>query len=256
MRRTLVDYHVHLLGHFEVEDPASRLADFLKTAIGRGVEQIGFADHDRYVDIVDLPALSRVGKANSRVQVRAGLEFDYIPGREDEVRTILSTLDLDYLMGSVHSIEGWGIDEADQAHVWEERDVDEVYMQYYGLLARAASTGLFDIIGHLDLPKVFGYRPKKNAASYAAPALRAIKDSGCAVEVNTNGRYKPAGEMYPTLELLEKCFEMDIPVTLGSDAHAPENAGRDVALAAGFARRAGYKNLATFSGHRRVMQAI
>lgn len=253
---TLIDYHVHLLGHLDVEDPAGRLTGFLGTAMKRGIEEIGFADHDKYLDMLDFPALSRTGGRFPRLKIRAGLEFDYIPGRENEARAIADAFRLDYLIGSVHSVDGWGIDEPEQAGEWRERNVDEVYARYYALISRAASTEAFDIIGHLDLPKVFGYRPKEDPVALAMPALLAIKDAKCVVEVNTNGMYKPAGEMYPAPELLEKCFEMGIPVTLGSDAHVPENAGRDIALAWDLVRRKGYTRLATFIGRQRVMRAV
>ena len=222
----------------------------------RGVEEIGFADHDRYADLFDFPALSQAQVAYPGIKVRRGIEVDSVPGRQGEVRALLGTLDLDYAIGSVHSIGGWGIDDPRQVKTWEERDVDEVYGEYYALLARAASTRLFQVIGHLDLPKVFGYRPKGDASRYAEPAIRAIRQAGCAIEVNTNGNYRPAGEMYPSREVLDACFAAGIPVTLGSDAHVPENAGRDIALARDLAKQVGYTRLATFTGGKRVMQAI
>lgn len=252
----LVDYHVHLLGHLDVDNPQERLGDFIVTAIRRGVSEIGFADHDRYVDHADFPSFARAQKAFPEIAVRVGLEFDFAPERVKDMNRLLASYDLDYLIGSVHAIDGWDIDDPKQIDGWRARDVDDVYRQYYGLLAKAAATGLVSIIGHIDLPKVFGFRPKGDPASYAAPALVAIKRSGCAVEINTNGSYKPACEMYPERAILEKCFEMGIPVTLGSDAHAPENAGRDLAHAADLARSVGYTSLATFSRRRMVSKTI
>lgn len=233
-----------------MENPGERLHDFVKTAIRKGVSEIGFADHDLYVDISDFPAFRGAQKAFPEVGIRVGLEFDFSPKRVNVAHTLLGALDLDYLIGSVHAIDGWDIDDPKQMDGWRQRPVDEVYHLYYALVAQAARTRLFHIIGHLDLPKVFGFLPKGDPTSYAAPALEAIRDAGCAVEINTNGRYKPAAEMYPSRPLLERCFEMGIPLTLGSDAHAPENAGRDLAHAAELAKSVGYTRLATYQGRR------
>lgn len=252
----LVDYHVHLLGHLDVENPEERLEAFMETASARGVSEIGFADHDRYVDRVDIRILAQAKRAFPRLRIRAGLEFDYEPGREGEASKLLLKLGLDYVIGSVHSIDGWAFDADCQATEWLQKDIGEVYSRYYGLLALAARTGLFHIIGHLDLPKVFGYWPPGDPVAYAVPALQAIAGSGSVVEVNTNGTYKPAGEMYPQRQILERCFAMNIPVTIGSDAHSAENVGRDVALAKDLLKEIGYTRLATFERQTRIMRAI
>ncbi len=120
-------------------------------------------------------------------------------------------------------------------------------------MARAAATGLFQLIGHLDLIKIYGHRPRRPVLELAEPALQAIARSGAAMEVNTAGLYKPAGEIYPAPELIARAFSLNIPVTISSDAHAPAEVGREREQARELLRWAGYTSLATF--HRREISS-
>ncbi|MBC7324406.1 MAG: histidinol phosphate phosphatase, partial [Moorella sp. (in: Bacteria)] len=109
-----------------------------------------------------------------------------------------------------------------------------------------AATGLFQIIGHLDLIKIYGHRPRRPVLELAEPALKVIAASGAAMEINTAGLFKPVGEIYPSRELLEQAFNLNIPVTIGSDAHAAGEVARERARARELLRLVGYTSLATF----------
>ncbi len=251
----LVDYHVHALGHGEYQHSPASIGAFAATARARGIAEIGFADHAYYYEQFDFTTFAAVQEQYPEVKIQLGMEVDYYPGQGEAIRTFLRGYKLDFVIGSVHNIGDWTFDHPDYRELyglWEKADL---YRAYYGILSEAAGAGLFDIIGHLDLIKVFNYR-LAGAVDYAEPAIAAIARSGLCVELNTNGRYKPVGEFYPEPAILERCFAANIPITLGSDAHAPENVGRDLALAAECAKRAGYRRIAAFAGRERRLVSL
>lgn len=252
----LVDYHLHTLGHDAVYHEETDIARYLEVALARGVTEVGFAEHDdSYQHFVPERVLA-VARRFPRPTVRLGVEVDYVPGREEEIAAFLSTQQLDFVIGSVHQVDGFCFDmERDLAKyaAWETTDLFRRYFSYVG---RAAASGLFDIIGHLDLIKIFNFLPEEDIITLARPALDSICDHGVCVEVNTNGRYKPVREFYPGQVLLALCHEYGIAITLGSDAHSSDAAGRDIAAAALLARRVGYEEVATFCRRQRTMVAL
>ncbi|HSL93674.1 MAG TPA: PHP domain-containing protein [Bacillota bacterium] len=252
----LVDYHVHAMGHADYTHSVASAREFLLTARQRGIAEVGFADHDYYAKDFDLQSLLAAGALVPEVRVRLGIEIDFQLSGAGEARRPESAFTLDFVIGSVHVVDGFVFDMPTSLPGYSNWDIDELYVRYYETLAMAAESRRFDIIGHTDVIKVFGFRPRGSALMYAERALRSIKASGVAVEINTNGRYKPVGEFYPAKDILERCFEMDIPITLSSDAHAPEDVGRDVAEAAQMAYAAGYRRVATFDNRKRILQPL
>jgi histidinol-phosphatase (PHP family) len=249
----LADYHVHLLGHGEGRLTAEYLAEFVQRARSQGLEEIGLADHDDFLEVLRPLFASRDGGWPSDYPVRLGLEVSYRAGREEEIRRLAREFRFDYLIGSVHDLDGWPFDHPDYVEGYAGRDADELYRRYFSAVVRVAESGLFDVIGHLDLIKVFGCRSRRPASELAEAALEAVRTQGLAVEVNTAGLFKPAGEIYPGPELLRACFDRGIPITFGSDAHRPEEVGRSFAQAAELARRAGYRRYVRFRARRRVL---
>ena len=158
--------------------------------------------------------------------MRLGLEADYAEGFEDELRGWLDRADWDFVLGSVHWVAGDWIDAPDSAAARFEREgAEALYREYYRLLARAARTGLFDVLSHFDLPKKHGHRPAHPLEAVEEEALRAAAESGCAVEISSAGLRKPVGELYPEPRLLDRIRAAGIPVTFSSDAHAPGEVG-------------------------------
>lgn len=255
-REVLVDYHVHLLGHVETKTPPAGPGDFIEAARRRGLSEIGFADHDYCLDAFDLASLDRAKADYPSIRIRRGLEVDFVPGIANWIREKLQGLDLDYAIGSVHTLDGWGFDDPAEMAGWARCSVEEVYRAYYAAISRAASSRLFDIIGHLDLPKVLGYRPSGDPAALAQGAVRAIRDAGSAVEINTSGIRKLAREMYPSRQILDMCFAAGIPVTLGSDAHVPADVGRDLDAAQALAKQAGYTKVVTYDKRKRFLLSL
>ena len=192
------------------------------------------------------------GAAAAGLPVRLGIEVDYFPGAEGAIRRVLALAPFDYAIGSVHWIGPWGFDLLGVAGLWDGRDVDEMYRQYFALLCRAARTGLFQIMAHPDLIKVMGHRPSPaldTDALYEAAAA-AFAAGGAAVEVSTAGLRKPVGELYPVPAFLRACRRRGVPLSLASDAHQPEDVGLDFDQAVALARDCGYTEVLTFAGGR------
>ncbi|MBZ4653351.1 MAG: hisJ [Peptococcaceae bacterium] len=251
----LVDYHVHALGHLTSRHTVENLEAYLRQAKARGVQEVGFAEHDRYLSdgYYDFPNLEKARSLVEGVSVRIGLECDYFPNKLEEIKKKISAYPFDFVIGSIHYIDNWMFDHPDYIEDFKKWDMDELYEAYYRLLAESAKSGFFDIIGHPDLIKIYGHRPKTNVVYLAEPALKAIKEADVVVEINTNGWHKPVGEVYPSKELLAAFCACGIPITLSSDAHQADQVGRDLDKAKKIAYEVGYRELATFKGRKRLM---
>jgi histidinol-phosphatase (PHP family) len=188
------------------------------------------------------------------------LEWDYLPGYEQEVERLMRLYRWDYAIGSVHWLPPergggvwWAFDDLSRSEEWNRRDVSDVYRRYFGLIAAAAGTRFFDFIGHADVIKVCGYRPAVDILDLYEAAAEAFGRAGVCAEINTAGLRKPVGELYPAPAFLAACRRAGVPTLINSDAHVPEDVGRDFERGAALARGAGYTEVATFSQRRRTM---
>ena len=227
----IVDLHNHtpLCNHAEGE-----IEEYIEAAIARETKIFGFSDHApmdfdpayrmKFEDMQEYEAKVKNAqqKYKDKITILLGYEVDYLPGHMD--KRVLEA-DVDYLIGSVHFLEGWGFDNPEFLAKWKEQDVDAVWQKYFDTIETMAKSRLFDIVGHLDLIKVFNFIPKKDIVSIARNALHAIKESGMVLEINVAGYRKPVKEAYPSLSLLQEAYKLDIPITLASDAHKPEQVG-------------------------------
>jgi histidinol-phosphatase (PHP family) len=254
----IVDYHMHLRnGSEEIAHDTTSVEPFVEAAHAAGVDEIGFTEHVYYFKqtrslwtipyqaercVYDLETyVQAVVAARGRgLPVKLGLEVDYVPGREDELRKLLAPYPWDYLLGSVHYVDGLAVDG--EPRLVDAVGVEEAWRLYFEQLAAAARSGLFDSLSHPDLVKIFGER----AAFDYGPVADAIAESGVAVEVSTAGLRKPVGELYPHPELLVACRERGVPATLASDAHSPALVGRDFDRAVHLLRSAGYETVTIF----------
>lgn len=245
------DYHIHTT----YSDGRRPPHDYVEQAEKMKLDEMGFSDHMHFqkaswsMDLSKLPNYMKeisAFKISSDITVRAGLEVDFVPSKMDQLMKTLHQFNFDYLIGSVHHIGDWLIDSESQIHRWKDQNIDEVYQQYFKLVQAMAKAGHFDIIGHLDLPKKFGFRPKNSITDVLLETVRVIGKNDICVEINTSGLRKPCHEIYPSQDLLKMCFDNAVPVTLGSDAHSPEDVAADFDQAVKLLRQVGYKETAKF----------
>lgn len=260
------DYHLHtrLCGH-----ATGVPGQYLEEAGRKGIREIGFSDHlplyflppgksipDYAMKEEELPLYVEMVKncaQQSPVRVKLGIEADFVPGYENKLASLLSAYPFDYVLGSVHFIDGWGFDNLAEAGEYLSRGIDQVYEEYFHLLQQAALTGLFDVMAHPDLVKKFNYRPVMDLKHLYEETARVFKRAQVCVEVNTAGLRYPAQEMYPSAGLLEIFFKHGLPVTLGSDAHCPGHVGEGLEQAVSFLRSTGYTEITLFEKRKRTI---
>jgi len=254
-----VDLHNHttLCNHAEGE-----MYQYIEKAIASGTEYFGFSEHApmdfdpkyrmRFDQMAqykqDLLVLKE--RYKNDITVLTGLEVDYLPGHMDE--RVLKA-DVDYLIGSVHFINEWGFDNPEFIGEYKNRDIDTIWQEYFDTVEAMAKSGYFDIVGHLDLIKVFNFLPKKDLRLIAKNALQAIKKADMVVEINMSGYRKPVEEPYPSPLLLHEIRQLDIPVTFGSDAHKPEQVSLYADRVVTLAKAHGFEKCAVFKGREREL---
>jgi len=251
--KVLVDYHVHGIGHQTSRHTLAELSGFVERGLAVNLAEIGFADHDYYLEDLKFSNFLLLEKRFPQIKIKVGLEVEYLPDQQQSVVNYAEVYSFDYLIGSVHFVNEWPFDHPDYRSGYEDWEIDDLYRAYFGLVSQMARTKRFDIVGHLDLIKIFGHRSRTPVLELAAPALQVIKQCGLTVEINTAGWYKPVREVYPALNLLEECFRLGIPITLSSDAHVAEDVGRDINKARELAWQVGYRQVATFEKRQRIM---
>lgn len=272
----IVDYHLHLRDRPGDEPtgryPLDRLERYVEQARRAGVDEIGFSDHvfhfrqterlweipwllERCTDDLDEYVATVEEAKRQGLPVKLGLEVDYFPGIEHELADLLVQYPWDYLLGSVHFVDGFAVDQ--EPSLTQKLPVAEAWRRYFVWLRGAARSGLYDVLSHPDLVKFFGRRADPETTVYLhEETADAIDASGVCVEISSAGLYKPVGELYPDLELLCACRERGVPITLASDAHEPEHVGRDLARAAELARDAGYETVTVFEGRARRQEPL
>ena len=258
------DYHVHVKWCCHA---TGEMRDYVEAAIARGLTEIGFAAHlpvtipiDEKINLsrgefdLYLAEAQRLrDQYSGRIDLLIGGELDYIPGQEAEIEEFAAAFPYDYLLGAVHFVDGWNIDNPRLVDRWKTADVAAVYRRYYDLLIEAARTGYFDIVSHFDLVKKFGYRPDEDVTDAETAAADAVAEAGMTVEINTAGWRKPVGEQYPSETILRMLNARNIPLCLGSDAHAPEQVGHEFDRAAEIARSLGWTDLARYRARERTL---
>ena len=239
--------------------------EYLQAAIKAGTSIFGFSDHApmdfdqkyrmSFAQMSDYEATVKELQKRyaGKIEVLLGYEVDYLPGHMD--KHVLEA-DVDYLIGSVHFLDKWGFDNPEFIKEYEEKNIDDIWQKYFQSIAEMAETKLFDIVGHIDLIKVFKFMPTKDIMTFAMPALEAIKKADMTIEINTAGYRKPCAQPYPSKEILQKAYELEIPITFGSDAHAPAQVAFHSNEAEALAKEVGYTECALYRNRKREMLPI
>jgi histidinol-phosphatase (PHP family) len=274
----LTDYHVHL----RPDAPGTTAERFFTPANAenyrtvaseRGVQELGIAEHVyRFAQALDVwqhplwrasatdDLDAYVAFLREETDLRVGIEADFVPGREDRMATLLEAREWDYVVGSVHFLGELAVDHEDY-DIWDHRAhrPDEVWRRYFETVGEAARTGLFDILAHPDLVKVWGGRrprPEGDLRRFYELAMDGIAETRPAIEVSTAGLRKPVGELYPAPAFLEMCLEAGCPVALSSDAHTPDDLAHGYEQALEALGRLGVTEVAVFEGRERRLEPL
>ncbi len=255
----ITDLHNHtpLCNHAE-----GTMDEYIQKAIKENTAYFGFSDHapmnfdQKYrmnfeqMSLYETEVLKAKEKYKEKIEILLGYEVDFLPGFID--KRVLDAK-VDYLIGSVHFIGKWGFDNPEFIGNYKNKDIDKIWQEYFDAIEALAKSGYFDIVGHLDLIKVFNFLPKKDIRLIAKNALLAIKKADLVVELNMSGLRKPVNEPYPSPLLLEELSSLDIPITFGSDAHSPRQVSLFANEVTTLAKDAGFSKCAIFKDRERDM---
>ncbi|GEK57762.1 phosphoesterase [Marinococcus halophilus] len=261
------DLHNHhdRCGHAE-----GTIEDYIQAAIREKLDVIGISDHSPFFASSEEHPYPRITMAKGEfpvyieeirqlkekyindIEVLIGVESDYFPNQEKPYRLQYDNYPMDYVIGSVHFVNGINIFDTSRWDGMDDADIRQVKEEYYRQIMLSAKSGMFDILGHIDALK--GYFPY--AAEIDTPkvdeALRVIGQEGTAIEINTSGKTKYCGGWYPSDDLLERALYYSVPVTFGSDAHVPERIGEDLEEVQKRLKQIGYRSWRFFRQRRPV----
>ena len=284
----MLDLHLHVWPHAPGTPTPTRqqLQAYCDAAAAKGISEIAITEHcyrfDRILDEV-IPAWERPrtgamadatehvldveGRADLDTYVSAladaqeaglpvlvGLEVDYLPGAMEAMARVLDDYPFDVLLGSVHWLDDWLFDAYDNevfASRWLACDVDEVYRRYVDAVLDLAGSGIVDVLAHVDVIKVAGYRPT-SLVDHERRLVDGLAETATVVEFSSAGLHKPPAEPYPRLGLLDALLERGIGVTTASDAHTVERIGADFDLLAAELDARGVTELVSFRRRQRV----
>lgn len=256
-----VDYHIHthLCGHAE-----GTAEDYVQAALQKGIEMMAFTDHaplwylpsnyshqelkspferlERYLDEVRIAQWWY-----APYPVALGMELDFIPGQEECMARTIEAAQPDYVLGSVHFIDGALLYEPE---AFAHRSPESVWVSYLELSAECAETHLVDCIAHIDVLKAYLEMPA-SAVPTLRQVVRRLARADVCVELNTSGLRNGFGHVSPGPDILRLCREAGVEVTLGSDAHHPSHVGAGMEEAANALLEAGYDEIVVFSGRQK-----
>jgi histidinol-phosphatase (PHP family) len=274
----LTDYHVHLRRDEVEATPASEFFTagnaerYREVAADRGIDELGVSEHvyrfTQALDVWDHEFWRECARddldaycefVREETDLKLGIEADFVPGREDRMAGLLDGRDWDYVVGSVHFLGDAAVDY-DRYDVWTTGESpDRVWRRYFEWLGEAAMSGLFDVLAHPDLVKHWGRErpwPERDLRYYYEVAMEGVAESGIAVEISTAGLRKPVAEIYPARAFLEMVVDAGNPITLSSDAHAPEQVGYGYDRALELLASLGVGELSVFERRERRLEPI
>jgi len=253
------DYHIHTTWSDGKETPER----YIRAAIERGIKEIGFSEHialmpqgeqwcmkpEKLPEYVEL--ILRLRKQFPEIEVRLGVELDYIPNREKQLTEIVTSYPFDYIIGSVHYMGEETVDLGPGFYIG--KNISQIFENYFNLVCEAASTGLYDIMGHPDLVRIHRFRPDEDITHLYSMMASAFKIHDVAFELNTNGMNKPLHDFYPDKKYLTLFAQHGVAVCVNSDAHFPSRIGQYFDEAYDLLKMNGFHEMAVFKNRERYM---
>ena len=253
------DYHMHS----SYSDGRSVPQDYIAPALAAGLSEIGFSEHlTLFKDLEDwnmnpvnitpyINHLENLQSSIKTIKIKIGLEVDFFAGKEKEIFEYLRSLPLDYIIGSVNYLGEKTVDVGPE--FYEGKSIDRLFESYFESVIAASASGLFDIMAHCDLIRIYGYKPSTDMEPLYRKLAKTMKTHNVAFEVNTNGRNRPLADFYPDRQFLHIFREENVPVCVNSDAHMPARVGQYFDEAYDLLRYIGFTEMAVFDKRVRKM---
>ena len=262
----MIDYHVHtsLCNHAQ-----GTMEAYIRRAAAIGLKEICFLDHltirpsenNLSMAPAEIPLYFQALQLLKRryqgtINIKIGLEVDFNPAQVDLICEIIERYPFDVIGGALHFPGGRNI--VSRTSSWRQGNCnpDEVYALYLEQLDTMLDYSYFDIVCHLDLVKKFGWKTSRSFDNEMDAIVSKIKTKDLTVEINTSGYVHPVREVYPAPDIIAKCCQQGISVTIGSDAHRPDDVGQHYDKVLPLLHSVGYRHLAVFTKRQRRLVAI
>lgn len=269
------DYHTHC---FLCNHASGTIEDYVRSAI-KCMPEIGISDHfpmellpeHFHIYAMSLADFSKQyldeikklqAKYEDQIVIKISTEVDFFPTAFGEYKQIMKPFmdDFDYIIGSVHAVpwkalDAIPIDEKQAIPIIKEIGVDKVYLEYYDSVLKMVKSKFYHIVGHLDLPKKYGLLPQNfnEIGQKILQILDEVERNGMAVEINTSGLYREVNQPYPSERIIKELIQRKIPITLGSDAHSPQNVGFKLDEMIAKVKKWGLTRLCQFSNQEKTL---
>jgi histidinol-phosphatase (PHP family) len=249
------DYHIHTT----FSDGRAKPEEYVEAAIRLGLNEIGFSEHltlsaepqrwsmnparlSEYISYI-----SSLKKRYPGIAIRTGIELDFFPGKNKELSEICNAYPFDYIIGSVHYMGEQTVDLGPEFYIG--KDINVIFENYFNLICEAISSGLFDIIGHVDLVRIHRFSPSNDISNLYEMVADSLARHNVTFELNTNGRNKPLGDFYPDRKYLHIFANHGAHVCVNSDAHYPVRVGQFFDEAYELLRINGFSEMSAFINH-------
>lgn len=275
-----IDYHMHFeYGSYDLE----WVQGFFESAKKNGVSEIGISEHSHgFIEFKDLYYEelilddSVVGSYQAKwleknkfkyslkdyfkfmqmlkekgYPVKIGIEICNFKNQE-KVKAIIKDYEFDYIIGSVHFLNGWGYDFADIKQVWNDFSLQDIYKWYAVEITNLAQSGLYDVLGHPFNIRLFKNIPEFDVKPILEQVATVLKEANMVIDINTGTLYRyPIEEISPYPDFLQVAKKYDLPIITSSDAHKPEDCGRYIDEAINYAKTFGYDSSIIFTNRQR-----
>jgi histidinol-phosphatase (PHP family) len=256
----LMDYHVH---DFRSRDaPNARIADYIVEAETRGIKEIAFTNHlilsghdtGTSIKLHEIDSyLEDIWRAqeDTEVSLKTGFEVDYIPDKERLIESTLNEYPLDFVLGSVHEVEGLNIAVKESSRrFFYARKIPEAIDKYYRTWQMAIESEIFDVMSHPDyFRKTVNHEIRwEDYGTAVYDAIESMKNYGVGFEINTSGYRHGIGDKFPRDEFIMKAINAGVDtITLGSDSHMTHTLGYQIRNAVEILDAFGLKAVSIFN---------
>ncbi len=190
---------------------------------------------------------------NGKLQLISGIEMGEPNADLALAESLLQDKRLDFVIASLHELP----DKLDFYFLdYQTEDVTKLLDTYFAELLKICRWGKFDILGHLTYPLRYivgdgGIHPDMTRwRDCIAECLKAVIRNGRGIEINTSGYRQRYGKPFPDREYLELYRDLGgTLLSLGSDAHRPEDVGGGIAQGAALAKACGFDRVCYFLRH-------
>lgn len=262
----MIDYHNHtkLCKHAEGE-----IHQYIEKALSLGITEMAFTDHmplpndfdithrmsEKEMDIY-INQVKQVQTQYSEIKILFGIEADYYEGFEKYTEKFLNNYDFDLVIMSIHFLKNWPEGSWVFNYEFPNRTFEEIYTEYLSTIIKGINTGLFDIVGHLDIIKKPGQSMVNLVPDLVSDVLKTVNKNNMVLEINSSGFRKKICEPYPSLEMLDIIKEINVPICIGSDSHSPQQVGFKFDDIYSSLKQNGIEHLTHFERRKKIFKSI